>query len=1659
MKMRILSCVFMAWMIGQALAAVIHVKPAETGLGDGSSWANATTLPEALVRAESGDEIWVAAGVHKPSTSEADRRLATFQLKMNVAVYGGFSGRETLRSRRDFVNNRTILSGDIDDNDSQTPVVTDARTVDGLAGNSYHVVTGASDAVLDGFTITAGNADVSGNAHGGGLYNPYGRHPALANLIFSGNCAINGGGMVVLNADPPLFNILFTGNVATQDGGGLYCGASDSSLTNVSFVGNSAASAGGGMHVTMGSPGLTNVTFSGNSAGSAGALALWNRCQAVLRHVTFTGNSAVRSGGALVNLNDCHPLIENSIFWNNTAPLGAEIHNETAMVAPSAPAVRYCVVQGGYSDGTNIVVTDPRLGAAGDHGGFTWTVPLGENSSAIGAADPTNSPGTDQRGFSRHEIPDIGAYEYEGNGLPRVITRPVTGVMAMAAVGNGQLAVPGHPLPTAHGVCWNTTGWPEVADSHRDLGPAAATGDFSLPFYGLTPNTTYYLRAYATNPAGTVYGGEEIFTTTSVVASVVETREVQAVTWTTATVVSELVTLGDPVPEEYGLCWGTDEQPDLSGPHTHETEAPSLRSYVTALTGLTANVLYHARAYATSAAGTVYGQVLSFRPHEPGIIYVKPVGAGTAGGFSWDNACTLSYALAVAARGDEIWVAEGVHKPDFAAISDPRRATFQLQEGTAVYGGFGGTETLRGQRDPAVHPTILSGDIANDDSQQPVITDITTVTNHTNNCYHVVTGASDCWLDGFTITAGYADINFIAYLGGGMECANIQNQTVANCLFSGNYGFNGGGICCGGSSLNLINLAFVSNQSPHVGGGVCSQGSSLVITNVTFSGNLAGAGGGIFAGGSSRVRIANSTFSRNQALNGGAIGVFHDGLATMLNCVIWDGQVFSEPSAGVAISHSVVEGGFPGGTGIISEDPLLGPLGSYGGFPPVIPLLPGSPAIDTGTDDGAPAGDQRGVLRPAGRVDMGAFESQGFVLTRVGGDDQATVISTAFPSPLLTGVTANQAIEPVDGGVVTFSGPATGAGTASAENRAVIAGGLAGPILTANGTAGGPYRVTARAAGAATANGVTGVDFHLTNLPVPDTAIVSGPADPTAQTAADFSFRGSGGEGELSFQYQLDGSGSWTSGDNPLHLEDLVDGRHELQARSVDTRGNADPAPAVHNWTVDTVAPDTTISSYPPNPGGNPVAVFHFAGSDPGGSGVARFESALDGTAWGVANSPLTLTGLGDGSHTFQVRAIDAAGNVDSAPATYTWVVDTTAPVMSVLHGAVPVNAGGGFDFGDRAIHTSLDEVFTIQNTGTAPLQLTLPLILAGAQPDQFSLPVQPATPVVPGGHTTFTIRFTPASAGAKTATLAIGNNDRLHNPYDLTFSGTGQDGLLVSGTVTVHGRPLAGVTITFSHDGHTEITGPDGAYRYTVPYQTSTVLTPSHPGYTGWVLPNRSLDHIISPRTGQDFSATEDNDGVPAEMEQGPDGSDSNFDGNGDGMPDRLQPRVVSLLTPAGAYVTLAGPDGTRFGWCQALPAPAAGTGPEAVIFPYGLLAFSIEDLELGGAVTVQLHLPAGAAVAGYWKQGPEPEQSDPHWYDFAYEAESGTGAETGGNPVLLHFVDGQRGDDRLEADRRIEDAGGPVVAAPIPTLTEWGMLLLLVLTAVAGSLIIHRR
>jgi hypothetical protein len=338
------------------VAGSLYVAPG--GDGDCSAWAEACALQTALGMATAGDEIWVAQGLYKPTDVPTDT-LATFLLPSGVALYGGFDGTETRREQRDWENNLTVLSGDIDNNDlsDSNGVITNTRAITGT--NSYHVVSGIAlteTAVLDGFTITGGraNGQAGQDTYGGGLLNAgsptNSSNLTIANSRFSGNVASSGGGIGNLYGPLSLTNSVLSNNRARAGGGMYNLDASSTSLADVSFSGNVASveypqiegASGGGMYNDHSIPELSRVEFISNTlevptnGGIGYGGGMYNLSSSpVLKQVLFKGNGSSQSyipsyiGGGMYN-QDSDPYLEDVVFDGNLGEHGAGMVNDNS---------------------------------------------------------------------------------------------------------------------------------------------------------------------------------------------------------------------------------------------------------------------------------------------------------------------------------------------------------------------------------------------------------------------------------------------------------------------------------------------------------------------------------------------------------------------------------------------------------------------------------------------------------------------------------------------------------------------------------------------------------------------------------------------------------------------------------------------------------------------------------------------------------------------------------------------------------------------------------------------------------------------------------------------------------------------------------------------------------------------------------------------------------------------------------------------------------------------------------------------------------------------------------------------------------------------------------------------------------------------------------
>jgi hypothetical protein len=374
-------------------------------------------------------------------------------------------------------------------------------------------------------------------------------------------------------------------------------------------------------------------------------------------------------------------------------------------------------------------------------------------------------------------------------------------------------------------------------------------------------------------------------------------------------------------------------------------------------------------------------------------VYVDINAEGANTGASWEDALTDIWDAYCYAQNDpaitEVWVAKGTYTP--AGPGGDRSAAFTLMNGVALRGGFAGSETLLGQRDPSdpANWSILSGDLDGDD--QPGFI------NNAENSYHVVNGSdtdATAVLDGFVISGGNANGTSPDDSGGGMYNQEAS-PTIINCMFLGNYA-----VYAGGAMRNDWEITPWSGAYP-------------TITNCLFSGNEAGMYGGAISNvgnlfGPVSPTLTNCSIVGNYASQVGGMFTQNHGEPHAINCILWGnsdltGQHEAVQASGCVtiVDYCCIQGltGELGGVGNIGDAPLLmdadGADDIAGTLDDDVRLMPSSPCTDAGDNLSVPADvttdldgnprfvDDEGMLDsgnpPGGApiVDIGAYEFQG----------------------------------------------------------------------------------------------------------------------------------------------------------------------------------------------------------------------------------------------------------------------------------------------------------------------------------------------------------------------------------------------------------------------------------------------------------------------------------------------------------------------------------------------------------------------------------------------------------------------------------------------------------------------------------------------------------
>jgi predicted outer membrane repeat protein len=367
------GCAALCGVTSLSSAATWFVRPAASGAGNGTSWANASSdLQSIITNAAAGDQVWVAAGTYLP-TYQAEvgvPRSKTFLLQAGVKMYGGFfvDGTHSPDSLDDANPSLypTTLSGDI-------------GTVGEESDNVFHVVTASgtmtASTILDGFTITKGwSAGISGSESGGGININDGAGLHIHRCVIEDNTAGDYGGGVHVTASAPTFTLCtMRNNGANGYGGGMAAlFGSDVKVISCVFTGNSAGNGGGiavknySLLTVVNSDFHLNSTYSpGNGFG--GGIGVDRAAEAIIINCTFAKNNASgnagRGGGFAQWNNEATgaSVIKNCIFWGNAADTTGTEEIYLEPIVGGTLTVAKSTVQGGYFVGTDIDTANPEF--------------------------------------------------------------------------------------------------------------------------------------------------------------------------------------------------------------------------------------------------------------------------------------------------------------------------------------------------------------------------------------------------------------------------------------------------------------------------------------------------------------------------------------------------------------------------------------------------------------------------------------------------------------------------------------------------------------------------------------------------------------------------------------------------------------------------------------------------------------------------------------------------------------------------------------------------------------------------------------------------------------------------------------------------------------------------------------------------------------------------------------------------------------------------------------------------------------------------------------------------------------------------------------------------------------------------------------------------
>ena len=512
--------------------------------------------------------------------------------------------------------------------------------IDGSQSGSVVTINSGESAIaeLDGFKIINGKAE-----SGGGVF-IYNANPTIKNCILSdnqsegkGHFTQGGGGIFISSSSSIIEQTTLINNQANQNGGGIaIIENSNVQINNCMIQNNTAGDHSGGVSSFYSKLEINTTKLYGNKSDYGGSGFYSYRSQiSICNCLFYENNHDVNPGDkSSVFFDYCNITCVNSTFTNNDDGIllnGEIVHGssfsfkncilwnseeEFTIYGDATIQVTYSIIRGGFS-GTGNIDSNPLFIDINNN-----DYHLSDYSPCIGTGTGVGAPTIDLDRNSRPNPtgsnPDIGAYENNLAAkltIPTVTTADISNITETTVDGGGNVTDDGGSAVTARGVCWNTSSSPTISDKLTSDG--AGIGAFVSNITGLMQNTTYFVRAYATNSAGTAYGNEESFITIDVIDyGTIITHEVTNITNNSAVMGGKVISCGG----DQGFCIpqifystnpnfdnpiGSIVNPDNDGNFYFQANASNIHC-------LLPRTKYYVRSEIINSAGTSYGNVVTF---------------------------------------------------------------------------------------------------------------------------------------------------------------------------------------------------------------------------------------------------------------------------------------------------------------------------------------------------------------------------------------------------------------------------------------------------------------------------------------------------------------------------------------------------------------------------------------------------------------------------------------------------------------------------------------------------------------------------------------------------------------------------------------------------------------------------------------------------------------------------------------------------------------------------------------------------------------------------------------------------------------------------------------------------------------------------------------